>query len=201
MALPRLRPKAPSRKLESLADEELMLQVRGGDDAAFEVLYDRHSGVAYSLAHRMTGAPGPAAEVVQDAFLALWRWTSGYDPARGSVRNWLLGIVRNRAVDALRRTSVHQRQTTNDEGLADRVPDPGRTDIEVVRRDEARTVQAALAILPDAQRRAIELAYYGGYSHTEIADMLGAPVGTIKGRMRLGLEKLNNELATIREAT
>ncbi len=171
-----------------------MARVRDGEIAAFEVIYDRHSGVAFSLAYRICGARQPAEEVVQEAFLALWRSGARYDRARGSVRTWVLGIVHNRAIDSLRRSVVHERRRAGDEGLAERLVASERTETEVVHRDEAREVRAALETLPEEQARVIELAYFGGFTHTEIADLLGAPVGTIKGRMRLGLEKLRHSL-------
>lgn len=171
-----------------------MVHVRDGEITAFEVIYDRHSGVAFSLAYRICGTRPAAEEVVQEAFLALWRSGARYDRSRGSVRTWVLGIVHNRAIDALRRSVVHERRRATDEGLEERLVAPERTEAEVVHRDEAREVRAALQTLPEEQARVIELAYFGGFTHTEIAELLGAPVGTIKGRMRLGLEKLRHSL-------
>jgi RNA polymerase sigma-70 factor (ECF subfamily) len=187
--------------VHGLADEELMHEIRRGDDRAFEALYDRHASAAYSLAYRMTGKPGVAQDVVQESFLSLWRSHMRYDQTRGSVRTWLLGIVRNRAIDVLRRNSPHDSRRASDEGIEERFEAAQRTDVEVVRRDEAREVQAALQTLPPEQSHVIELAYFGGFTHTEIATMLDAPVGTIKGRMRLGLEKLHAQLtATVEVA-
>jgi RNA polymerase sigma-70 factor (ECF subfamily) len=180
--------------LRDLADEDLMQVVQKGDPRAFEVLYDRHSGVAFSLAYRMVGTRGAAEDVVQEAFLAVWRSGARYDRTRGSVRTWLLGIVHNRAIDGLRRAVVHDRRRVGDEGLAERLEAPERTELEIARRDEARAVRGAMESLPPEQVQVIELAYFGGFTHTEIADMLGAPVGTIKGRMRLGLQKLRASL-------
>lgn len=171
-----------------------MVYVRDGETAAFEVIYDRHSGVAFSLAYRICGARPAAEEVVQEAFVALWRSGGRYDRTRGSVRTWILGIVHNRAIDSLRRSFVHERRRASDEGIAERLEAPQRTDTEVAQRDEAREIRAALERLPAEQSRVIQLAYYGGFTHVEIAEMLGAPVGTVKGRMRLGLEKLRHHL-------
>src|SRR5947209_12388119 len=181
--------------LAGLADEELMQLVRRGEPRAFEVLYDRHSGVAFSLAYRMVGTRAAAEDVVQEAFLAFWRANERYDRARGSVRTWILGIVHNRAIDALRRATVHDRRKVSDEGIEERFAAGERTDVEVARRDEAREVRSALEALPDEQVRVIELAYFGGFSHSEIAAMLDAPIGTVKGRMRLGLAKMRDQLA------
>ena len=171
-----------------------MQLVRRGEARAFEVLYDRHAGAAFSLAYRMVGTRSTAEEVVQEAFLAFWRVNARYDRARGSVRTWILGIVHNRAIDALRRGSVHDRRRVSDEGLEERFPAAERTEAEVARRDEAREVRSALETLPSDQLRVIELAYFGGFSQSEIASMLDTPVGTVKGRMRLGLAKMRSQL-------
>ncbi len=181
--------------LSALADEDLMQLVRRADPAAFEVVYERHATAAYSLAYRMTGRRNVAEDVVQEAFLDLWRSGARYDRARGSVRTWVLGIVHNRAIDALRRSMVHDRRRASDDGIEERFESGERTDVEVARRDEAREVRSALRTLPAEQSRVIELAYFGGFTHTEIASMLSTPVGTIKGRMRLGLKKMRSELA------
>src|SRR4028119_2138555 len=181
------------KDLHALADEDLMQLVRGGDARAFEVVYDRHSSAAFSLAYRMVGTRAAAEDVVQEAFLSLWRSNARYDRTRGSVRTWVLGIVHNRAIDALRRSFVHDRRRASDEGIEERFEAKERTESEVARRDEARTVRAAMDTLPTEQCQVIELAYFGGFTHTEIAEMLETPIGTIKGRMRLGLEKLRNQ--------
>src|SRR6185295_14092250 len=165
-----------------LADEDLMQLVRRGDAAAFEAVYDRHSTAAFSLAYRMTGTRNTAEGVVQEAFLSLWRSGARYDRTRGSVRTWVLGIVHNRAIDALRRSMVHDRRRASDEGIEERFEAADRTDVEAARRDEAREVRSALASLPAEQSRVIELAYFGGFSQSEIAAMLDTPIGTGKGR-------------------
>jgi RNA polymerase sigma-70 factor (ECF subfamily) len=181
-------------RLRELADEELMVVLARGDAEAFDFIYERHADAAFSLAYRICGTRVAAEEVVQDAFLALWRNGSRYEPGRGSVRNWILGIVHNRAIDALRRTVRHETRRAGDEGLAERLMAPDRTDVEVGRREEAGEVRDLLAELPADQRRVIELAYFAGFTHTQIADMLEIPVGTVKGRMRLGLEKLRTRM-------
>jgi RNA polymerase sigma-70 factor, ECF subfamily len=186
--------------LRSLADEDVMQLVRRGDARAFEVIYERHSGAAFSLAYRMMGTRGGAEDVTQDAFLSMWRSGARYDRARGSVRTWVLGIVHHRAIDALRRATVHDRRRAGDEGIEERFEATERTDVEAVRREEAGTVRNALSSLPADQCQVIELAYFGGFTHTEIADMLDAPVGTIKGRMRLGLKKMRAQLGEGRVA-
>src|SRR3954468_12271283 len=180
--------------LRSLADEDVMQLVRRGEARAFEIIYERHSAAAFSLAYRMMGTHGGAEDVTQDAFLSLWRSGARYDRARGSVRTWVLGIVHHRAIDALRRATVHNRRRSGDEGIEERFEAPERTDVEAARREEAGTVRHALETLPSDQCQVIELAYFGGFTHTEIAEMLDAPVGTIKGRMRLGLKKMRAQL-------
>jgi RNA polymerase sigma-70 factor (ECF subfamily) len=185
-----------SSGLQKLADEDLMLLVREGEARAFEVIYERHSGAAFSLAYRMCGRRNLAEDVTQEAFLALWRSGARYDRARGSVRTWVLGIVHNRAIDALRRSMVHDRRRASDEGIEERFESDVRTDTEAARRSEAREIQALIDELPEEQSRVIQLAYFGGFTHSEIAEMLGAPIGTIKGRMRLGLEKMRARLGT-----
>lgn len=185
---------AASVALRRLADEDLMQLVRESDPAAFAVVYERHSSVAFSLAFRMCGKQGLAEDVVQEAFLSLWRSGSRYDRTRGSVRTWVLGIVHNRAIDALRRGVVQDRGKVSDEGIEEHLEAPERTEVEVGRREEAREIRTALEGLPADQSRVIELAYYGGFTHSEIASMLDTPVGTIKGRMRLGLQKMRSQL-------
>ena len=180
--------------LRTLADEDLMQLMRRGDPRAFEAVYERHSGAAFSLAYRMVGRGNVAEDVVQEAFLSIWRSGARYERARGSVRTWVLGIVHHRAIDQLRRSSVHSKRRASDEGIEDRIESGERTDVEVARRDEAQAIRTAMETLPPEQSHVIELAYFGGFTHTEIADILETPVGTVKGRMRLGLEKLRQSL-------
>jgi RNA polymerase sigma-70 factor, ECF subfamily len=174
----------------ALADEELMQLVQNGEVDAFEVIFDRHASAAFSLAYRMCGRRAAAEDIVQDAFLSLWRSGGGYDPRRGSVRSWVLSVVHNRAIDAMRRAGSKAGLDVPDEGIADRLPAAETTDGEAERRDEARLVRTALDELPADQRQVIELAYFGGFSHAQIAAILDLPAGTVKGRMRLGLSKL-----------
>ena len=181
--------------LRNLADEEMMQLVQAGDPRAFELLYDRHGAAAFSLAYRMVGNRTSAEDVTQEAFLSIWRSRLRYDQARGSVRTWVLGIAHNRAIDALRRSVAHDRRRETMNGVEERFESRDRTDIEAARREEARSVRSALATLPEDQRRTIELAYFGGFSHSQIAELLDEPVGTVKGRMRLGLEKLRRQLS------
>jgi RNA polymerase sigma-70 factor, ECF subfamily len=180
--------------LRNLADEDLMALVGDGHARAFEVVFDRHAGLALSLAYRICGRRATAEEAVQEAFLSLWRSGARYDPTRGSVRSWVLGVVHNRAVDALRRHAVRDSRDVGDASLAERVPARELTEVEAARREESSRVRGALGELPAEQRQVIELAYFGGFSQSEIAEMLGAPLGTVKGRMRLGLTRLRMQL-------
>ena len=170
--------------------------VAAGDARAFEAIYDRHGGAAFSLAYRMIGNRAGAEDITQEAFLAIWRSRLRYRRERGSVRTWILGIVHHRGIDALRRNLVHERRRTSAEGIEERQEAPERTDVEVSRRDEERSVREALETLPEEQHQVIKLAYFGGFTHTQIAEMLDMPVGTVKGRMRLGLDKMRRALAT-----
>jgi RNA polymerase sigma-70 factor (ECF subfamily) len=183
-------------ELQRLADEDLMPLVGRGDPLAFEVFYDRHAGAAYSLSYRIVGSRGAAEDVTQEALLSIWRSGARYDRARGSVRAWTLGIVRNRAIDLLRKEAGRSPQLASDgEKLLERSPAEELTDTEALRRETAREVRGALEELPVDQSRVIRLAYYGGFSHTEIAEMLNEPLGTVKGRMRLGMDKIRATLA------
>ncbi len=171
-----------------------MALVQAGDPRAFEVIFDRHSVAAFSLAYRMCGRRAMAEDVVQEAFMSLWRSGARYDRRRGSVRNWVLGVVHNRAIDAFRRGLVRDSRNVSDEGIADRLAAAERTDVEFARREEARNVRVALDELPSEQRQVIELAYFGGFTHVQIAEMLELPAGTVKGRMRLGMTKMRISL-------
>jgi RNA polymerase sigma-70 factor, ECF subfamily len=185
-------------EIQRLADEDLMPLVARQDPLAFEVFYDRHSGAAYSLAYRIVGGRTAAEDVTQEALLSIWRSGARYDRARGSVRSWTLGIVRNRAIDLLRKESGRSPKLAagGDEILERRAAEE-LTDTEAVRRETAQEVRGAIKELPHDQSRVIELAYFGGFSHSEIAEMLNEPLGTIKGRMRLGMDKIRATLAEV----
>jgi RNA polymerase sigma-70 factor (ECF subfamily) len=184
------RPTLHTRDLRVLADEDLMQLVRDGEAGAFEVVFDRHAQRAFSLAYRMCGRRALAEDVVQEAFLSLWRSGARYDPARGSVRSWVLSVVHNRAIDAFRREAAKESRDVRDDRLVERTPSLQLTHAEVERRDDAQQVRSALGELPAEQRQVIELAYFGGFTHSQIAQTLGLPAGTVKGRMRLGLTKM-----------
>jgi RNA polymerase sigma-70 factor (ECF subfamily) len=183
-------------KAERLADEELMPWIGRKDAEAFEVFYDRHGGVAYSLAYRIVGERGAAEDCVQEAFISIWRSGGRFDPTRGSVRSWTLSIVRNRAIDVLRsRAGRAPKMTFDDDEILEQRPSAELTEEEAMRHETAGEVRGALSHLPDEQSKVIQLAYFGGFSQSEIAAMLSLPLGTVKGRMRLGLEKIRGELA------
>ena len=183
-------------KAERLADEELMPLIGDKDPEAFEVFYDRHGGVAFSLAYRILGDRTAAEDCIQEAFISIWRSGARFDRTRGSVRSWMLSIVRNRAIDALRSKAGKAPKLTfdDDEILAAR-PAEERTEDEAIMHETATEVRGALTKLPGEQSKVIELAYFGGFSQSEISRMLNLPLGTVKGRMRLGLEKIRGELA------
>ena len=183
-------------KAERLADEELMPLIGEKDPDAFEVFYDRHGGVAYSLAYRIVGEKAAAEDVTQEAFISIWRSGARYDRARGSVRSWTLSIVRNRAIDMLRsRAGKAPKLTFDDEAVLEQRPAEELTEEEAMQHETARELRGAVGALPSEQAKVIELAYFGGFSQSEIAAMLGVPLGTVKGRMRLGMEKIRGELA------
>jgi RNA polymerase sigma-70 factor (ECF subfamily) len=165
------------------------------DPAAFEIVYDRHGGAAFSLAYRIAGDRAKAEDITQEAFLSLWRSRARYDRARGSVRTWLLGIVRNRAIDLLRRELLQPPPLPFEPAEPSVEAAGDETGVEALRREAAREVRGALSVLPVDQMRVIELAYFGGLTHAEIAEMLNMPLGTVKGRMRLGMEKIRGQLA------
>ena len=171
-----------------------MALVQRGDARAFEAIYDRHGSAAFSLAYRIAGNRVLAEDIVQEAFLSVWRSSVRYQPERGTLRSWLLSVVHNRAIDALRRQVVHTKHQVDAEGLEERKAAPELTDVEAFRREEAQTIRSAMERLPQDQLRVVELAYFGGFTHSQIAEMLGEPLGTVKGRMRLALDKMRDGL-------
>jgi RNA polymerase sigma-70 factor (ECF subfamily) len=188
----------PVRKerAERLADEELMPWIAKKDPEAFEVFYDRHGGAGFSLAYRILGDRSAAEDCIQEAFISIWKSGARFDSTRGSVRSWTLSIVRNRAIDALRsKAGKAPKLTFDDDAILEARPAAEHTEAEVLAAETAVEVRGALSQLPTDQSKVIELAYFGGFSQSEIAGMLNVPLGTVKGRMRLGLEKVRAELA------
>jgi len=172
-----------------LADEDLMSLVGDGDAGAFAGLYDRHSRASYSLAYRMMGERQAAEDLVQEAFLGVWRAAGSYRAERGSVRTWILSIVHNRGIDQLRTMASRRRVHERVEATAS-VAQPSEAFAETWRNSQREQVREALRVLPPEQLKVLELAYYSGYTHAEIAGLLDLPLGTVKGRMRLGLQKV-----------
>ena len=174
-----------------LADEELISLVAQGDAEAFATLYDRHSRPAYSLAYRMMGERQAAEDLVQDAFLKVWRSATSYRADRASVRTWLLSIVHNRGIDQLRSLASRRRTQEKVEASAPK-SQPSEAFTESWRNSQREQVREALNTLPKEQLKILELAYFSGYTHVEIAALLDVPLGTVKGRMRLGLKKIRD---------
>jgi RNA polymerase sigma-70 factor, ECF subfamily len=176
------------------ADEELMRRVQAGDTAAFGELYDRHAARAWNLARSICHDAGRGEDVVQEAFLSAWRSRAVYDSATGSVSSWLMALVRNRSIDSLRRERAVQRPPLADGDYTGPDPAGGSVQDDVIARTEAATLRVSLRRLPGDQAEVIALAYYGELSHSEIAARLRLPQGTVKGRMRLGLQKLREQV-------
>lgn len=181
-------------KLARMADEELMRLAAQTDADAFEVVFDRHIDAAFALAHRICGGRAAADDACQEAFMAAWRSAGRYDARVGSVRSWLLAITHNKAIDHLRRMTRHRDRQVSDDTAAERLPASNDTQADALAHAEHEDTVALLRELPDDQRKVIELSFYSGYSHNEIAELLDLPLGTVKGRMRAGLEKLRVHL-------
>ncbi len=187
----------------AIPDGELVVRMVGRDERALGDLYDRHGAPVYSLALAIVGERADAEEVVADSFGQAWRTAEQFDPARGSVTAWLATITRTRALDLVRARGRRARALTraavgNSEGLAAPIAAAGEAPDRGVERQEARRlVERSLAELSEAQRRVIELAYFGGLTQTEIAAELQEPLGTVKTRMRAGLEKLRGSLVPL----
>jgi RNA polymerase sigma-70 factor (ECF subfamily) len=185
----------PHAQGPELGDTELLLAIACGDQPALLALYDRYRGISFGLAYRILQEAGAAEEAVQDAYLRVWHRAATFDTARGRVRPWLLTIVHHCAIDLLRRRGRPAPVVVSFDEMIDQHA-MSDTWVEVSQRDEQERVRAAVASLPLAQRRAIELAFFEGLTHREIADRDGLPLGTVKGRMRLGLRRLSSLLAS-----
>jgi RNA polymerase sigma-70 factor (ECF subfamily) len=182
-------------QIDRVDDHALVLRVADGDVRAFEAIYDRYSAHAYGLAIRVTGRRRGAEEATQDAFLNLWRTAHRYDPERGTVRTWLLWITRNRSVDWLRREARHNRNVELSDVLGEQLESTECMEATVAEREQSTHARQMLGSLPAEQRQVIELAYFKGLTQTEIAAKVKIPLGTVKGRQRLALAKLQRALA------
>jgi RNA polymerase sigma factor (sigma-70 family) len=174
--------------VEGRSDLELAVGLAAGDESALAGLFDRYGALAYGVALRVLGDPGRAEDAVQDAFLKLWRGAAGFDAHRGTLRSWLVTAVRNRSIDMLRGRSLHERREL---ALKPEVRSDERgPDEQAVGSMERAAVRAAISELSEEQRQAVLLTYFGGFTQREIAELTGVPLSTVKGRMRLALDKL-----------
>ena len=181
-----------NRQLAHLSDEALVALAARSEQSALAELYDRYGRTAYGLALRVLRDQTLAEDAVQEAFLTIWRTASRFMPERGKASTWILTLVHRRAVDLVRREDRRRAEPLGD----DREASPaGSAEDDAWLRFERERVQAALRQLPDQQREALELAYYGGFTQSELAERLGQPVGTIKSRMFTGLARLRELLA------
>ena len=178
-----------ARRYALLADENLISLVGDGDAEAFALLYDRHIRAAYSLAYRFMKGRQAAEDLLQESFIKVWRSAGGYRVGRGSVRTWILSIVRNRAIDQVRSQATRRRTREKVEVYAP-TSEPSEAFAETWRNFKGDLVRRALEELPHEQRKVLTLSHFSELTHAEIAERLRLPLGTVKGRMRLGLEKL-----------
>ena len=187
----------PSQHTTLMIDPNLLARVLKGDQQAFSQLYDHSSTLLFTLALRILGNREEAVELLQDVYWEVWRKVSRYDVGRGTPVAWLITLTKSRAIDRLRARASRGYQATNslEAGTAAEVADPGPSPYETQADQELRAaVEAAVAGLPHAQQQAIELAYYEGLSHAEIASRLNQPLGTVKTRIKLGMSRLRDSL-------
>lgn len=178
-------------------DEELVARVGAGDERAFEQLYDRYADLVYSVALRILADPALAQDVAQEVFLRFWRAPGRYDAGRGRFGNWLMSVTRNRAVDEVRMRGRRRQREVAPLPVAEDPPDGQAADpvLNATLAAERAAVRRALRCLPQEQRTALELAYFGGLTQQEIAELLQQPLGTVKTRTRLAMKKLRLALA------
>lgn len=178
-------------------DDSLMERMALGDGRALELLYDRYHVLVYSVALRVVRDEMLAEDIVQEVFVRLWRRPRSYDPARGRFLSWLMSVTRNRAIDEVRRVTRRLRIEERRQDAAEQVRSTDRLDapeLAAAIGDERREVRAALATLPEAQRRVLELAYFDGLTQSEIAALTDTPLGTVKTRTRLAMDRLRQRL-------
>lgn len=180
-------------------DDALLLRVGAGDERAFRELFGRYAPVAHALAFRLVRQAQVAEEIVQEAFLAVWRTPERFDPARGSVRSWLMGTVHHRAVDAVRREQAQRRRADQAAALVPRIAEDPTDDVlsAIDLPRERHLVQKALAGLPDEQRDVIQRMYFDGMSQSQIAERTGLPLGTVKSRTLLAMRRLRTHLGEV----
>ena len=180
--------------MQQPTDDALMQSISRGDEAALGALYDRYSGLSFSLACRVVGDDAIAQDVLQESYIKVWRMAKTYNPARGAVKAWLLAIVHHQAIDYCRK----RRATMPIDFGADESPHepaaPEDTWSAVKAKLDQESLSKALDAIPVEQRRTIELAFFKGYTHQEIADLAHLPLGTVKSRIRIGMEKLRDLL-------
>lgn len=188
--VPRLR---AVRGSAAPTDDELLLAVAAGDREAFSALYDRYAGTVHGVIHAVVRDPSQSEEVTQEVFVEVWRLAARFDTDRGAARTWLLTMAHRRAIDRVR-SEQSSRDRTERVGHRDQGRPHDHVSEEVEVRLDHQQVRAALAVLTDLQREAVELAYYQGYTYREVAEILQTPLGTIKTRMRDGLIRLRDEM-------
>ena len=180
----------------ALEDAALLARVAKGDEGALEALYQRYGGACFALARRILDDVQLAEDVVQQVFLATWQGT-GYDPKRGAVSTWLLSVTHHKAVDAVRREGNRRKRLASEQALLEVAAAGPGPDDETWQRLRADRTRAALRLLPAEQREVVLLAYYGGYTQREIADMTGLPLGTVKSRTLAAMRRLRDHLGGI----
>src|SRR5579875_2201442 len=188
---------APARRREQMSDEDILRAISQGEEWAMELLYTRYHRYAYSLAYRILGESAASEDIVQEVFLSIWRKAASYQRQYGSVHSWLQAIVHNRAIDRVRSAAYREQQWKSlqrDEREQEPVCEQPDGWKEVWERERRQLILQALAELPVEQRRVIEESYFEGYTHFEIAQRWNLPLGTVKGRMRLGLQKIRHFL-------
>ncbi len=180
----------------AINDDQVMAHVKAGSVTAFGLLYDRYCDRAYRIARSVCRDDGRAEEAVQEAFVSIWKTRTTYEPRIGKVAPWVLTVVRYRAIDVARSNGLHAAQRAS-EDILHTVRAPDSVADEVVTGIQARDLLSLLARLPDSQREVITLAFYGQLTHSEIAAHLGLPAGTVKGRIRLGLQRLRGDIQRV----
>jgi RNA polymerase sigma-70 factor (ECF subfamily) len=181
-----------------LSDGDLWVRLRERDMASLEALYARYGSYVYALAMRMLGRSEEAEEVVQDVFWQLWKNETEYDPTRSAFRTWLFAITRSRCLDRLRRhRSRSDSELPRGSGLGSTPADPEQ---EAILAERQKHVVAAFQALPEPQRRVLEMGFFNGLTHREIAERLGEPLGTVKSRIKMGMDKLKDSLRSFEES-